>query len=37
LKDAIITRHSVISFVTRQRLRLLLEKYVQPSEKLPAK
>ena len=37
LKDAIITKHSVISLVTRQKLRLLLEKYVQPSEKLQVK
>lgn len=29
LKDAIITKPSVISFVTRQKLRLLLSKYVQ--------
>lgn len=29
LKDAIITKHSVISFVTRQKLRLLLSKYVE--------
>ena len=29
LKDAIITKHSVISFTTRQKLRLLLDKYVQ--------
>ncbi len=37
LKDAIITRHSVISFVTRQKLRLLLDKYVPVGEKVPAK
>ncbi len=29
LKDAIITKHSVISFTTRQKLRLLLDKYLQ--------
>lgn len=33
LKDAIITRQSVISVATRQRLRLLLSKYIPPTEK----
>lgn len=29
LKDAIITKHSVIPFATRQKLRLILDKYLQ--------
>jgi len=33
LNDAIITRQSVISVATRQRLRVLLDKYIQSSEK----
>jgi len=37
LKDSIITKHSVISFTTRQKLRLILDKYIQPSEKAPTK
>ncbi|HET9086436.1 MAG TPA: S-methyl-5'-thioadenosine phosphorylase [Acidobacteriaceae bacterium] len=37
LKDAIITRHSVISLATKQRLRLLLDKYIQPSDKPQSK
>ena len=32
LKDAILTRPSVISRATRQKLRLLLDKYLQPGE-----
>jgi 5'-methylthioadenosine phosphorylase len=35
LKDAIITRQSVISVATRQRLRLLLGKYIPTNEKQP--
>lgn len=37
LKDAIITKPSVISFATRQKLCLLLDKYLQPSSKPAAK
>ena len=29
LRDAIITKHSVIPFATRQKLRLILDKYLQ--------
>jgi 5'-methylthioadenosine phosphorylase len=29
LRDAIITKHSVVPFATRQRLRLVLDKYLQ--------
>jgi 5'-methylthioadenosine phosphorylase len=33
LKDAILTNPSIISRATRQRLRLLLDKYLQSGEK----
>lgn len=33
LKDAILTRPSLISLATRQKLRLLLDKYMQPPQK----
>lgn len=34
LKDAILTRPSLISLATRQKLRLLLDRYLQPATKI---